>query len=158
MPRRYWLLKTEPTVFSIQDLARQKDQTTCWEGVRNYQARNLLRDEIATGDGVLIHHSNAKPPHIAGTASVVKRGYPDHYAWKKHHKYFDPKSSKEDPTWYMIDVQLDSIFAEPLPLDHLKTVPGLADMMLLQRGSRLSVQPVTPAEWRTVRRVANRSS
>ena len=156
MPRRYWLLKTEPTVFSIQDLARQEDQTTCWEGVRNYQARNLLRDELSVGDGVLIHHSNAKPPHVAGTAVVSKAGYPDRYAWKKGHKYFDPKSDKDNPTWFMVDVKLDTIFPPPLPLDLLKETPALSEMMLIQRGSRLSVQPVTAAQWRTVIRLADR--
>ncbi|MAB90171.1 MAG: EVE domain-containing protein [Planctomycetes bacterium] len=158
MARRYWLLKSEPTVFSIQDLAKAKGQTTCWEGVRNYQARNLLRDELQAGDGVIFHHSNAKPPHIAGTAVVARAGYPDAYAWKKGHKYFDPKTDKSDPTWFMVDVKLERIFDTPLSLDFLKTVPALTNMMLLQRGSRLSVQPVTPKEWKAVLRLADKTS
>lgn len=158
MARRYWLLKSEPTVFSIQDLAKAKNQTTCWEGVRNYQARNLLRDELQEGDGVLFHHSNAKPPHIAGTAVVARAGYPDTYAWKKGHKYFDAKTDKSDPTWFMVDVKLERIFDTPLALDFLKTVPALEEMMLLQRGSRLSVQPVTPKEWKAVLKLADKGS
>ena len=158
MPRRYWLLKSEPSVFSIHDLSKAKDQTTCWEGVRNYQARNLLRDELQVGDGVLFHHSNAKPPHIAGTAVVVKAGYPDSYAWKKGHKYCDPKTDKTTPTWFMVDVRLQRIFDSPLPLDLLKTIPALANMMLLQRGSRLSVQPGTSREWRAVLKLADKTS
>ena len=156
MPRRYWLLKSEPTVFSIQDLAKAKDQTTCWEGVRNYRARNLLRDELKLGDGVLFHHSNAKPPHIAGTAIVVKEGYPDPYAWRKGHKSFDKQSDRDDPRWFMVDVKLDRIFENPLPLEELKSVAALKDMMLIQRGSRLSVQPVTAAEWKAVLELADK--
>lgn len=158
MPRRYWLLKSEPSAFSIHDLSKAKDQTTCWEGVRNYQARNLLRDELQPGDGVLFHHSNAKPPHIAGTATVARGGYPDSYAWKQGHKAFDPKTDEADPTWFMVDVKLERIFPRPLPTDLLKTVPALASMMLLQRGSRLSVQPVTSSEWKAVLKLADRTS
>jgi len=154
--RRYWLLKSEPSVFSIRDLAKAKDQTTCWEGVRNYRARNFMRDEMKEGDGVLFHHSNAKPPHIAGVAVVTREGYPDHYAMKGGHKYFDPKSSKDNPTWFMVDVKLERIFEQRLPLELLKTIPALEDMMLVQRGARLSVQPVTSGEWKAVLKLADR--
>ena len=110
MPK-YWLMKTEPGSYSIQDLAAEPKQTTYWDGVRNYQARNLLRDEIKKGDLVLIYHSNANPPAVAGVATVVKEGYPDHTAWDASDKHYDPKSSPENPRWYMVDIKLKSIFA-----------------------------------------------
>lgn len=146
--RRYWLFKSEPDVYSFDDLVR--DGRTHWEGVRNYQARNLLRDEIALGDGVLFYHSNAKPMAIAGVAKVVKAGYPDHTAFDDSAKYHDPKSDPEDPAWFMVDIAPVEAFAEPLTRDQLKQDAELADMMLLQRGSRLSVQPVTTGEWRRI--------
>lgn len=149
-------MKSEPGVFSIQDLSRSKDQTTCWEGVRNYQARNFMRDEMKEGDGVLFYHSNAKPPGVAGTAVVVREGYPDTYAFKPGQKYHDPKSKKDDPTWFMVDIQLDEIFPEVVSLDLLKSTKSLASMKVVQRGMRLSVQPVTASEWKTVLKLAER--
>jgi len=146
--RRYWLFKSEPDVYSFDDLVR--DGRTHWEGVRNYQARNLLRDEIAVGDGVLFYHSNAKPMAIAGVATVVRSGYPDDTAFDPKAKYHDPKSDPDDPTWYMVDVAPVEKLAEPLTRDRLKGEAKLKDMMLLQRGARLSVQPVTAAQWRHV--------
>jgi predicted RNA-binding protein with PUA-like domain len=147
---KYWLLKTEPESFSIQDLAASPKKTTFWDGVRNYQARNFLRDDFKVGDRVLFYHSNANPPAIVGTAKVVKAGYPDHTAWDESNHHYDPKSKPENPTWYMVDIQLDRIFAEPLGLDQLRTVKGLQKMELLRKGSRLSVQPVTEAEFNIV--------
>lgn len=143
--RRYWLFKSEPDVYSYSDLAR--DKRTHWDGVRNYQARNLLRDEMKKGDGVLFYHSNAKPMAIAGVAKIVREGYPDHTAFDDSSKYHDPKSDPENPSWYMVDIQAVKAFAEPVTRDELKDEPKLADMMLLRRGARLSVQPVTKAEW-----------
>jgi predicted RNA-binding protein with PUA-like domain len=151
---KYWLLKTEPESFSIQDLAASPKKTTFWDGVRNYQARNFLRDDFKVGDRVLFYHSNANPPAIVGTAKVVKAGYPDHTAWDESNHHYDPKSKPETPTWYMVDIQLDRIFAEPLGLDQLRTVKGLQKMELLRKGSRLSVQPVTEAEFDIVLRQA----
>ena len=151
MPARYWLLKTEPDCFSIHDLAASPRQTTCWSGVRNFQARNFMRDQMALGDRVLFYHSNAEPPAIAGTAVVVREGYPDHTAWDPADvDHFDPKASPDNPIWQMVDIRLESIFDEPLALPELRHVPGLKQMELLRKGSRLSVQPVTAAEFEIV--------
>ncbi len=147
---KYWLLKTEPESFSIQDLQSSPKQTTFWDGVRNYQARNTLRDDMKIGDRVLFYHSNANPPAIVGTARVVKEAYPDHTAWDEHNHHFDPGSTPEKPRWFMVDIQLDSIFDQPLGLDHLRTIKSLAKMELLRKGSRLSVQPVTAVEFKEV--------
>lgn len=144
---RYWLVKTEPESFSIQDLAAAADQTTCWDGVRNYQARNFLRDDMKLGDRVLIYHSNADPPAAVGTAKVVRESYPDSSAWDKRSKYYDEGSTADNPRWFMVDLQLDAIFPRPLPLEELRGMPKLSDMELLRKGSRLSVQPVKKTEF-----------
>ncbi len=154
--RKMWLLKSEPSCFSIHDLAKSPKQTTSWDGVRNYQARNFMRDDMQVGDQVLFYHSNAKPPAVVGTAVVVREAYPDHTAWNKRDKHYDPKASSENPIWQMVDIQLDSIFDEPLPLDALRNVAALEGMELLRRGSRLSVQPVKPREFQAVLRLAQR--
>lgn len=156
MPKRYWLMKSEPSVFSIQDLEKAPNQTTSWEGVRNYQARNFLRDDVKVGDGVLFYHSNAEPPGIAGVAEVVRAAYPDQHAFDAAHKYHDPKSKPEAPTWYMVDIRFVSALPRVIPLEELKTVAGLEDMMVTKRGSRLSVQPVTPDEWKIVMKLAKK--
>ncbi len=148
--RRYWLVKSEPEAFSIADLAKAKKQTTHWDGVRNYQARNTLRDLMKIGDHVLYYHSNANPPAIVGITRVVKEGYPDHTALDSKSDHFDPKSSLENPIWYMVDLQLVQKFTKPLTLPMLREVPALKDMELLRRGSRLSVQPVRATEFQTV--------
>lgn len=154
--KKYWLLKTEPTSYSIDDLAKDEDQTTCWNGVRNYQARNYLRDEMKLGDRVLVYHSNADPPAIVGTAIVVREGYPDPTAWDKKDDHFDPKSAPDKPIWYMVDIRLESIFPQPLSLDALRQVSGLAGMELLRKGSRLSVQPVRKAEFDVILKIARK--
>jgi len=143
-----WLFKTEPESYSWDDLVR--DGRTCWEGVRNYQARNLLRDEVAEGDLVLFYHSQVKPQVIAGIAKVVRAAYPDHFAWDPASRYHDPKAGPDNPTWVMVDIAPVRAIEPPITRDELKEVPALADMMLLRRGSRLSIQPVTPAEWTAV--------
>ncbi|MEZ6137164.1 MAG: EVE domain-containing protein [Pirellulaceae bacterium] len=148
--RRFWLLKSEPDVFSIDDLATSPRQTTYWDGVRNYQARNTLRDDMKIGDQVLFYHSNSKPPGIAGVAEVVREGYPDFTAWDEDDPHFDPKSDKNNPTWMMVDIKLIEKFPRELGLPQLREMPELADMVLLRRGSRLSVQPVTPQEFEAV--------
>lgn len=153
----YWLLKTEPTSFSIEDLAASPDQTTCWDGVRNYQARNYLRDDVHVGDRVLFYHSNGSPPGVAGTAIVVRAAYADHTAWNKRDPHYDPKASPDNPVWQMVDIRLEKIFDELLPLDRLRDVPALRDMELLRRGSRLSVQPVKKREFDTILRLAKHS-
>ncbi len=152
--KKYWLLKTEPRAFSIDDLAASPDQTPCWDGVRNYQARNFMRDEMLPGDGVLFYHSNAEPAAVVGTAVVVREAYPDHTAWLPRDEHFDPKASPDNPIWQMVDIRLVEIFAKPLPLDTLRASPELKKMELLRRGSRLSVQPVTPAEYACVLKLA----
>lgn len=153
-PRGFWLFKSEPDVFSIEDLENAPKKTTCWEGVRNYQARNLLRDDVRAGDLVLFHHSNASPPHVAGVAEVVKEAYPDSFALDPKSPYFDPKSSKADPVWVMVDIKLVAVFPRPVTLHELKGVPALKNMELLRKGSRLSIQPVRREEFEAVVRLA----
>jgi predicted RNA-binding protein with PUA-like domain len=149
MPR-YWLLKSEPEAFSIDDLARAKNRTTRWDGVRNYQARNFLRDEIAAGDGVLFYHSNADPPAVAGTARVVRAGYPDPTQFDAGDGHHDPASPPDAPRWFAVDIAFDGKFARPVTLPELRADPVLSDMVLLRKGSRLSVQPVSAAEWKRI--------
>lgn len=153
MAARAWLVKTEPECFSIQDLAACPRQTTAWDGVRNYQARNFLR-EMRRGDVVLVHHSSAQPPAVVGEARVVAEAYADCTAWDPQNQHFDPKASPENPIWSMVDLRLEKIFARPLPLEALRSEPALAKMELLRRGSRLSVQPVTARELECIRRLA----
>jgi predicted RNA-binding protein with PUA-like domain len=148
MPR-YWLMKSEPEVFGIDHFARAKDRTTFWDGVRNYQARNLLR-EMAVGDGVIFYHSSADPPAAVGTAEVVRAASPDLTQFDPESDHYDPGSSRDDPRWYGVHIKLASTFARPVPLAEMRATPALADMVLLRKGSRLSVQPVTPAEWKVV--------
>ncbi len=145
----YWLLKSEPSVFSIDDLAQSPRQMTCWEGVRNYQARNFLR-AMAVGDQAFFYHSNADPPSIVGIVNIVKAAYPDRFAWDSRSKYFDQKSSRDNPAWFMVDVKFAKKFSTPLPLDTLRVVKGLENMELLRKGSRLSVQPVREPEWNVI--------
>ena len=154
MTVKHWLMKTEPGTYSIDDLAAEADQTTCWEGVRNYQARNLLRDEVAEGDRVLFYHSACKQPAVVGTAIVSRGGYPDHFAWDRRSNYFDPKSSPENPRWFMVDVRLEQKFDQPVALSRLRERAGLQEMVLLQKGSRLSVQPVRKKEFDAILKLA----
>jgi predicted RNA-binding protein with PUA-like domain len=157
MTIRYWLFKTEPTTYSVDDLAKEPDQTTTWEGVRNYQARNLLRDEIREGDRVLFYHSACKQPAVVGTAVVTRPGYPDHFADDRRSKYYDPKNDPDNPRWYMVDVRLDQKFDRPVTLAELRKRAGLRKMVLLQKGSRLSVQPVKKSEFDTILKMAGSS-
>jgi len=152
---QYWLVKTEPDCFSIQDLAKAPKRTTCWSGVRNYQARNFMRDGMKLGDRVLIYHSSCDPPAVVGFAKVCREAYPDHTSWDPRDDHFDPQSTKEDPRWFMVDIQLERIFNEPIPLDRLRKLPALKEMELLRRGSRLSVQPVRKAEFEAIERLAS---
>ncbi len=152
--RRYWLMKSEPHCFSIDDLKKCPEQTEHWDGVRNYQARNRLRDEVKTGDGVLFYHSNIKEPAIVGLARVVREGYPDHTALDPRSDHFDPRATEEKPTWYMVDVQYLRSLPAPLTRDDLKAHPVLGSMEVLKKGNRLSVQPVTETQWRAVLAIA----
>lgn len=149
MPR-YWLMKSEPGCFGLEDLKSCKNQTTCWDGVRNYQARNLLRDEIKVGDGVLFYHSNIKEPAIVGLAVVVRDGYPDHTALDPNEKHFDAKATDEKPIWYMVDVKFLSELPVVLTRATLLQHPVLQGMGVLKKGNRLSVQLVTQSEWQAV--------
>ena len=142
--KRYWLLKCEPEAYTIDDLER--DGTATWEGVRNFQARNFLRDDLRAGDPVLFYASNAEPSGVTGLAEGSRGGYPDTYAFQAGHNYFDPKSDPDNPTWYMVDIRFVEKFPEIVPLAVLKETRGLAKMMVTQKGSRLSVQPVTKKE------------
>lgn len=153
--RRFWLFKSEPESYGISDLRR--DGETFWDGVRNYQARNFLRDDIRPGDGVLFYHSNADPPAVVGIATVIRGGYPDHTQFEQGHPKFDPKASEDNPRWYMVDIRFEEEFTRPLPLEELRGMAALADMELLRKGSRLSVQPVTKKEWDTILKLAGKS-
>jgi predicted RNA-binding protein with PUA-like domain len=147
-PRKFWLLKSEPTCYSIDDFAR--DGVTHWSGVRNYQARNFMRDEMKPGDGVLFYHSSAEPPGIAGVAEIASAGYGDHTALDPKDDHFDPKTTADEPIWVMVDVKFVRKFDEVISTAELKSTPGLEEMLVLRRGQRLSVMPVTEAEWRIV--------
>ncbi|HEX5580994.1 MAG TPA: EVE domain-containing protein [Gemmatimonadaceae bacterium] len=144
-------MKSEPSVFSFDDLVAAPDRTTCWEGVRNYQARNFMRDDMRLGDLVFFYHSNAEPPGIAGVAEVVREAYPDHTAFDATSDYHDPKSDPASPTWLMVDIRAVEPIEPLITLAELRETPGLDGMELLRRGSRLSVQPVSAEHWRRVR-------
>ena len=145
MAQRYWLMKCEPSAYTIADLER--DGRTTWEGVRNYQARNFMRDQMQEGDGVLFYASNADPSGVTGLARIARAGYPDPFAWTKGHKYFDAASTEAKPVWYLVDIAFVARFPGTVPLDTLKATKGLEDMMVTKKGSRLSVQPVTKSEY-----------
>ena len=153
----YWLFKCEPRVFSFADLQAEPDRTTGWDGVRNFQARNFLRDTIRVGDEVLIHHSNADPTGIAGIARVVRAGHPDPTAFDPKAEHYDPKSDRENPTWYQVAIRAVRAIDPPLDLPSLSRVPELAGMELLRKGSRLSVQPVTQDQWNTILSLARKA-
>ena len=146
---KHWLFKSEPSDFSLQDLKDAPEQTECWDGVRNYQARNLMRDEMKLGDRALFYHSNINPS-VVGTVTVVRESYPDHTSWDPDGKHFDPKSTPDNPRWFMVDVKFESEFPRPIPLAELRTLSGLEEMLLLRKGQRLSVQPVAPKEFQVI--------
>ena len=150
--RRYWLFKSEPGSYSIDDLVR--DKRTCWDGVRNYEARNLLRDEVKIGDGVLFYHSNAKPLAVVGVAEVVRESYADYTALDPGSKYYDAKSDPENPAWFMVDIKLLAKAERPVTREAMMVETALKDMMLLRRGARLSIQPVSKREWDRVLKMA----
>lgn len=147
---RYWLMKSEPTAYSIESLQRESKQTGCWDGVRNYQARNFMRDDMKAGDQVLFYHSNCKVPGIAGTAEVVREAYPDHTAFDPNEDHYDPKSSPDAPRWVMVDIRFKEQFDDVISLDSLRHNPRLKDMLILRKGNRLSITPVTKTEWNAV--------
>lgn len=148
---RCWLMKCEPSAYTIDDLER--DGTTSWEGVRNYRARNYMRDDMRVGDAVLFYASNADPSGVTGLARIARAGYPDPFALRKGHKYFDPDSRADEPRWYTVDIGFVENFHGTVSLETLKSTPGLENMMVTQKGSRLSVQPVWPDEYAIVVRL-----
>jgi predicted RNA-binding protein with PUA-like domain len=151
----YWLFKSEPECFSFADLMAAKDRTTGWDGVRNFQARNMLRDQVKLGDLVLFYHSNADPPAIAGIAEVVREAHPDPTAFDPKADHYDPKSVADKPTWFQVAIRGVRAIDPPIGLPKLRTIPALSGMELLRKGSRLSIQPVSAAEWETVLALAD---
>jgi predicted RNA-binding protein with PUA-like domain len=154
MPK-YWLVKSEPTVFSIDDLKNGKNGTTHWDGVRNYQARNFMRDVMKKGDPVLFYYSNTDPNAVAGICEVVKEGYPDHTQFDPESPHFFPSSDPKNPVWYMVDIKFKSKFKKQVTLNEIKANPKLKKMRLIQRGNRLSVMPVEKAEFEEIVKMGN---
>ncbi|MEZ5980182.1 MAG: EVE domain-containing protein [Planctomycetota bacterium] len=156
MPRtkNHWLLKSEPDVYSFDDLLAEANRTTVWDGVRNHQAKLFLRDGMRVGDGVLFYHSSCAEPGIYGLAEVARAGYPDPSQFDRASKYFDPKADPGSPTWSAVDVRAKRALPRPVLLADLRAEPRLVEMAVLRRGQRLSVQPVTPAEWKIVLELA----
>lgn len=144
---QYWLMKSEPDVFGIDHLRKMPQQTEHWDGVRNYQARNMLRDQMQVGDRVFFYHSNCDEPGIVGIAKIVRAGYPDRTAQNPDSKYYDPKSDTDNPRWYMVDVKFERKLKRTISLNELKADAELADMALVRRGNRLSIMPVTAEQW-----------
>lgn len=151
---QYWLFKSEPTTFSIDDLKSRPKQTEPWNGVRNYQVRNMMRHDIKKGDQGFFYHSSCKPPGIAGIIEVVREAYPDYTAWDLASPYYDPKSTAQKPRWYMVDVKLVRKFPRFITLDEIKQQPKLHEMRILKRGNRLSITPVTLREWKEILKLA----
>jgi predicted RNA-binding protein with PUA-like domain len=147
MNPRYWLMKTEPGEFSIEDLERRPGQVEHWDGVRNYQARNMMRDDMKASDGVLFYHSNCETPGIVGIARVTREGYPDHTAFEPENRHFDPGSDPDNPRWYMVDVRYERKLSRTISLSELKDRPELEGLALIRRGNRLSVMPVSQSHW-----------
>ena len=145
---KYWLMKSEPTDFSIDDL--EKSKTIDWYGIRNYQARNFMRDAMSVGDGVLFYHSNTKPPGIVGLAEVASQAYPDPTAFDKQSKYYDEKSDPNNPRWFLVDVAYKKDFKHQVSLEAMKAMPELAEMKVLQKGNRLSITPVSEQEFKAI--------
>lgn len=146
----YWLFKSEPDAFSIDDLKVMKGRRDHWDGIRNYQARNLMRDQMKKGDLGFFYHSSCKVPGIVGVVKIVKQAYPDHTAWDPESRYFDAKSTPENPRWLMVDVKFVRQYSDVISLHYLREVPGLEQMSLLQKGSRLSIQPVSAEQWEII--------
>ena len=147
---KYWLVKAEPNCFSIDDLAKEKKQTTHWDGVRNYQARNFMRDEMKLGDKVIFYHSNAEPPGAAGICEVAREAYPDFTAFDPEDQHYDPKSKKDSPSWMMVDIKFVKKFSKFVPLDEIKANKKLQKMRLVHPGNRLSVMPVEKDEFEEI--------
>jgi predicted RNA-binding protein with PUA-like domain len=150
MSKKYWLFKSDPDEFSLEDLKKSKNKITFWDGIRNYQARNFIRDEMKKGDGVLFYHSSSDPLAVMGICEIIKEGYPDHTQFDSKNDHFDPKADNKNPTWFMVDIKLLNEFKTPVTLYQIKANPKLKNMKLVQRGQRLSVMPVTKVEWEEI--------
>lgn len=150
----YWLMKSEPETFGIDHLAKCPKQTHYWDGVRNYQARNMIRDDMKVGDMAFFYHSNATPPGIAGIMRITRAAYPDPTQFDAHSKYYDPKATPEKPRWCVVDVTLVEKFKHYIPIDELRQESGLTNMQVLRKGNRLSITPVTEEEWEIIMEMA----
>ena len=155
MSKKFWLFKSDPSEFSWEDLKKSKNQTTFWDGIRNYQARNFLRDEVKKGDVVLFYHSSTEPLAILGYCEVVKEGYPDHTQFDEESDHYFPSATQKEPVWFMVDIKLKQEFKKPVTLESIKANPKLKNMKLIQRGQRLSIQPVTKSEWDEVMKMGS---
>jgi predicted RNA-binding protein with PUA-like domain len=151
---KYWLMKSEPECFSVDHLAARPNKTEHWDGVRNYQVRNMMRDDMAVGDVSFFYHSNCTPPGIAGYMEIVREAYPDFTAFDPENEHFDPKSDPTNPRWLMVDVQLKQKFKKLITLDELRSHPALENMLILRKGNRLSVTPLTKHEWDLIQMMA----
>ncbi len=151
----YWLMKSEPDVFGIDDLAEMYPQSEPWDGVRNYQARNYMRDDMRAGDLAFLYHSSCKQPGVAGVMTVTRNAYPDHTSWNKKSKYYDPKSTLDTPRWFMVDVKFLRKFAQVVTLKELRLHAELSEMKLLQKGNRLSIMPLSKKEFEHILSLAN---
>lgn len=154
MIKNYWLMKCEPDSYSIDDLKR--DKKTYWDGVRNFQARNFMRDQMQVGDLILYYHSNAEPSGVAGIARIFKTGYPDFSAWDPKDTHYDPKSTPKKPLWYMVDLEFVEKFKHFVSLEEIKASPSLKDMLVVKRGQRLSVQPVEKGDFEIIREMGKK--
>ncbi|UCH66559.1 MAG: EVE domain-containing protein [Ignavibacterium sp.] len=154
MAKKYWLFKSEPGEFSIDDLEKCPGKRTYWDGIRNYQARNFIRDKMRKGDGVLFYHSNADPLAVVGHCEIVKEAYPDHTQFDPDNKHFDPEAIQKEPRWFMVDIKLKEKFKTPVTLKQIKENPKMKDFRLIQRGNRLSVMSVTKSEWDEIIRLS----
>ncbi|MDH3716236.1 MAG: EVE domain-containing protein [Gammaproteobacteria bacterium] len=144
---QYWLMKSEPSVYGIDHLKAEPGKTDHWDGVRNYQARNMMRDQMRKGDQVFFYHSNCETPGIVGIVTIAREAYPDFTAWDRKSKYYDPKSSKDDPRWFMVDVKYKRKLKRVIALSELKSHKQLADLALVRKGNRLSIMPVNAKHW-----------
>ena len=154
----YWLMKSEPDVFYFEDLKACKKQTEPWDGIRNYQARNFMRDDMQAGDQVLFYHSNMTPPGVAGVAEIASKPYADPTAFDKKSNYYDPKSDPENPRWVLVDVKFKADLRRHVSLNEIREIPECADMRLIQRGNRLSINPVTKAEFLAIKKAGMRKA
>ncbi|HET7650713.1 MAG TPA: EVE domain-containing protein [Gammaproteobacteria bacterium] len=150
----YWLMKSEPDVFGIDHLARAKNRSSAWDGVRNYQVRNMLRDEMQVGDLAFFYHSSCAVPGIAGVIKISRAGYPDHTALDPENGHYDPRSTRENPVWYMVDVTLVECFPRIVTLAEMRADPVLQDMLILRPGNRLSITPVAAKHWKHILKLA----